>query len=284
MMLMRRVRFFLAAGAASLLSSVAFAADLPLAPPPYVPPPAADFGGWYLRGDIGFSNQRVKNIAMADGRNAQLLSLNETTAFDAAGVYGVGIGYQFNNWFRGDIVGQYRGNSNFKGTDLLTYPVGGGPIGNGINNYNATKSEWLVMANGYVDLGTWWCVTPFIGAGVGMARVTIANYTDIGAVDNGGGPAIQSYASAPSASKWNFAWAAHAGLAYHVNPGLTLELAYSYVNLGSGTTGPVSDYQGLTNGVPMQFHDITSHDLKLGVRWDLSSPPVYALPPLITKG
>ena len=32
--------------------------------------------------------------------------------------------------------------------------------------------------------------------------------------------------------KWNFAWAAHAGLAYKVNPGLTVELAYSYMDLG----------------------------------------------------
>ena len=32
----------------------------------------------------------------------------------------------------------------------------------------------------------------------------------------------------------------------------------------------------------MTFKDITSHDLKLGVRWDLSSPQVYA-PPLVTQ-
>ena len=25
------------------------------------------------------------------------------------------------------------------------------------------------MANGYVDLGTWWCMTPFIGAGIGTS-------------------------------------------------------------------------------------------------------------------
>jgi opacity protein-like surface antigen len=244
------------------------------------------FGGWYLRGDIGFSNQRVKNIAMADGRNAQLLSLRETTAFDAAGIYGVGIGYQFNNWFRGDITGQYRGNSNFKGTDLLTYPAGGGVVGNGMNNYNATKSEWLVLANGYVDIGTWWGITPFIGAGVGTARVTIANYTDAGMVNNNGFAfgAFPSFASAPAASRWNFAWALHGGLAYMVNPGLTIELAYSYVNLGSGTTGAVSDYTGFTRGVPMQFNDITSHDVKLGVRWYFNTPPVYSPPPLVTKG
>jgi opacity protein-like surface antigen len=267
---------------------MAFAADMAIMPPPmsYAPPPVEDFGGWYLRGDIGFSNQHVKNIAMADGRNAQLLSLQETTAFDTAGIFGLGVGYQFNNWLRGDITGQYRGNSNFKGTDLVTFPAGGGPIGNGINNYGASKSEWLIMANGYVDLGTWWCVTPFIGAGLGMSRVTIANFTDTGSVNNNGAGfgTFPSFASAPSASKWNFAWALHTGLAYKVNPGLTFELGYSYVDLGQGTTGAVSDYTGFTRGVPMQFKDITSHDLKLGVRWNLENPPAYEPPPLVRKG
>jgi opacity protein-like surface antigen len=126
-----------------------------------------------------------------------------------------------------------------------------------------------------------------------MARVNIATYTDIGALDvfdAGGGAVLRnvgpfpSYASAPSAAKWNFAWALHAGLAYRVNPAMTVELGYSYVNMGSATTGPVSTYTGFTRGVAMGFNDITSHDLKLGVRWDLNTPPVYAPPPLITKG
>lgn len=287
---MRSVKFLVAAGAASLLSSMAFAADMPMITPPpmYAPPPVQDFGGWYLRGDIGFSNQRVKNIAMADGRNAQLLSLHETTAFDTAGVFGVGVGYQFNNWFRGDITGQYRGNSNFKGADVITFPAGGGVIGNGIDNYSASKSEWLILANGYVDLGTWWCITPFVGAGVGMSRVTISNYTDNGIVNQAGFPPVAgtypSGVTAAQASKWNFAWALHTGLAYRVNPNLTLELAYSYVDLGQGTTGPVTDYTGFTRGVPMQFKNITSQDLMFGVRWNLDNPqPVYA-PPLVTKG
>jgi opacity protein-like surface antigen len=290
---MRSVKFLLAAGAASLMSGAAFAADLPIAPPPaYLPPPPpVEFGGWYLRGDIGFSNQRVKNIAMADGRNSGLLSLDQSTAFDAAGIYSIGIGYTFNHWLRGDITGQYRGNASFRGTDLVTFPASG-LTGSGINNYTARKSEWLVLANAYVDLGTWWNITPFVGAGVGMARVTIGDYTDSGAINVSydafgdpyyGGP-FSSYASAPAASKWNFAWALHAGLAYQVDPNFTVELAYSYVNLGSGRTGAVSDYTGFTRGVPMEFHDITSHDVKLGVRWSLNPTPVYLPPPLVTKG
>ena len=59
---MRSVKSFIAAGAATLLSQVAFAADMAIAPPPYASPVVEDFGGWYLRGDIGFNNQRVDRL------------------------------------------------------------------------------------------------------------------------------------------------------------------------------------------------------------------------------
>jgi opacity protein-like surface antigen len=52
---MRSVKSLIAAGAASLLSSAAFAADMPIAAPPMYAP-VEDFGGWYLRGDIGFAS------------------------------------------------------------------------------------------------------------------------------------------------------------------------------------------------------------------------------------
>src|ERR1700754_1308492 len=104
---MRSVKFLVAAGAASLLSSVAFAADLP-APPMYAPPPPADFGGWYLRGDIGFSNQSMKNIRKSDpAAYSSINSLNETNTFDTGGIFDVGVGYRFNSWFRGDLTAQY---------------------------------------------------------------------------------------------------------------------------------------------------------------------------------
>jgi opacity protein-like surface antigen len=146
-----------------------------------------------------------------------------------------------------------------------------------VDTYTGSKSEWLVLANAYADLGTWWCVTPFIGAGVGFSQNTISHYTDTNTP-------VLGVATAPSASKWNFAWALHTGLAYRVTPNFTVELGYSYVNLGNATTGVVSDYTGFANNNKMGFKDITSHDLKLGVRWDLTSPQVYAPPPLVTKG
>jgi opacity protein-like surface antigen len=268
---MRSVKFLVAAGAAALLSSVAFAADMPIMQSPmYAPAPVDDFGGWYLRGDIGFSNQRVKKLDWFS--YPTLLSLNQNTGFDTAGIFGIGVGYQFNNWFRADVTGQYRGKSNFHGSDVFVFNNAGVATA-GVDTYTASKSEWLALANAYVDLGTWWSVTPFIGAGVGFSRNTISSYVDTNT------PAL-GVATAPTASKWNFAWALHTGLAYRVNPGFTVELGYSYVNLGDATTGIVSDFTGFANNHTMGFKDITSHDLTLGVRWNLDSPAVYAPPPV----
>jgi opacity protein-like surface antigen len=94
-----------------------------------------------------------------------------------------------------------------------------------------------------------------------------------------------STAFADTASKWNFAWALHAGLAYKVSPSMTIEMAYSYINMGDGITGDLKAFDGTNNIVnPMTFKNITSQDLTLGVRWQFDNPPVYAPPPLIRKG
>jgi opacity protein-like surface antigen len=276
---MRSVKSFIAAGAATLLSQAALAADMAIAPPPSYAPVVEDFGGWYLRGDIGFSNQRVNRLNNAlDANNTSSV---QTLNFNSAGIFGLGVGYKFNNWLRADVTGEYRGNSQFFGTDRITY-VGGV----GTDTYHATKNEWVVMANAYVDLGTWWCITPFIGAGIGGARVAINGFTDQSIALNGGvGPALPGLAYGDSVAKWNFAWAAHAGLAYKVTPNFTVELAYRYLDMGDGLTGDLRAFDG-TNAIynPTTFKHITSHDLKLGVRWDLTSPAVYAPPPLIRKG
>ena len=272
---MRNVTKFVAAAAASLVSTAVFAADLPLAPPPYIPPPVEDFGGWYLRGDIGFSNQQVKRLDNALYYTPGTTVQHQGLGFDSAGIYGLGAGYRFNNWFRADVTGEYRGKANFHGSDIVYF--NGAPFGT--DTYTGSKSEWLVLANIYAELGTWWCITPFVGVGIGGSRNTISGFTDVG-------QPLPSVAFGDTASKWNFAWAVHAGLAYQVSPNLTLELAYRYVDLGDGITGDLYTWDG-TNALnnPMHFKNLTSHDLKFGVRWAIDPVPAYAPPPpLIRKG
>jgi opacity protein-like surface antigen len=225
---MRSLKIFAlaAAGLAVLATGHARAADLPPMLPP--PPVIQEYGGWYLRGDIGMTNQKVR--------------------------------------FRWDIIGEYRGETGFHGFDTWTDGAGDPRF----NDYSAKKSEWLLMWNAYLDLGTWHNITPFIGADIGAARVGIHSFRDRGidSVANGSNPTM-AYANSPH--KWNFAWALHAGLAYDVTPNFTVELAYRYLNMGDGKSGDIIAFDG-TNDIdnPMHFKKLTSHDIKFGVRWALA--------------
>jgi opacity protein-like surface antigen len=265
-----------AAAVSAIISNAANAADLP---PPVVVQPVVEFGGWYLRGDIGMSNQEVKNLDNALFATAPGLTWLDKGSFDSAPILGLGFGYKFNDWFRMDATGEYRGKSTFRALDSY-----GGAVP-GTNDYIVTKSEWLALVNAYLDLGTWWCITPFVGAGVGAANVKLSGFRDVNVPNNG-------VAYAADDSKWNFAWALHAGLAYQVTPGFTVEFSYRYLNMGDGQTGDIIAYDG-TNAVynPMIFKDITSHDLRLGLRWDLNQGNVAAVksvgympPPAYGKG
>jgi opacity protein-like surface antigen len=271
--------FAMASAAAGLAVTVANAADLPLAPLPI--PVVQEFSGWYLRGDIGMTNQQVNSLTnvVAPGTSVGTKFLQ----FDSAPLYSLGGGYQFNNWLRADVTGEYRGNAHFHGQQVAQFGSIILP-----DDYNASKSEWLFLANAYIDLGTWWCVTPFLGAGIGTSRNTISSFVDIGATQAGlGGGSILSTTYAENASKWNLAWALYAGLAYKVTPGLSLELTYRYVNLGKAVTGPTNSFDGTTvvNATPFNFGTITSQDVMLGFRWNLGEPePPVMAPPLIRKG
>jgi opacity protein-like surface antigen len=283
---MRRVKFLVAVGAASLLSSMASAADMPISPPPMPYAPPADFGGWYLRGDIGMTNQQLKSLDNPGDPNAPLFK-STGLGFDSSMLWDAGIGYQFNNWFRADVIGQWRGRANFHGSQSIPFGGAFGPFFTEANNYSGSKSEAVIMANAYVDLGTWWCLTPYIGAGIGTSYNRISGFQDNGVSINtaNANPLSNSVTYGADAGKWNFAWALHAGLAYKVTSNVTVELGYSYMNLGNAVTGPTNSFDGVTvvNGSGFVMRGITSNDVKLGVRWNLESPPVYA-PPLVTKG
>lgn len=286
---MSSVKVWAIAAVATLVGTSANAADMPYpAPMPVMQPICVprsqapmfpgvpicleeEFSSWYLRGDIGMSNQQVKSLSnfLYAGNSVVPVGIG----FDSAPLFGLGFGYQYNDWMRFDVTGEFRGRANFHGLDIVNASY--------TDEYRASKSEWLFLANAYVDLGTWWCTTPFVGVGVGFSRNTISNFLDTCTTCPGGGVAF-----AATESQWNFAWALHAGLAFKATPTMTVELAYRYVSLGDATSGDIITYQG-TNNVfnPMQFKDITSHDFKVGLRFVccdiMPSPPqvVYQQPP-----
>ena len=240
--------------------TLAAAADMPMPP---LPAPV-EFGGWYLRGDIGISSQSVKKLeSPAPGFD---LAPVINKGFDSAGIYDLGVGYKFNNWLRVDLTGEYRARASFNALQTFTCAVGPGcPNGFGSDQYTGVKSEWLFLTNLYLDLGTWNAITPFVGAGIGFDRLTIGNFTDFN-VQNG------AIGFSGDNSKWNFAWALYAGASYQVTPTFAIELSYRYVNLGDGSSKDLIAPDGTnpTNN-PIRFKNVTSNDVRLGVRWMFAS-------------
>jgi opacity protein-like surface antigen len=237
--------------------------------------PVPEFaGGWYLRGDIGFSNQQVESL-FNDNYSRFDSVTNTYKDFDAAPFFGLGIGYNINEWLRVDVTGEYRASANFKGQDIGCASTLAPTCQPDV--YTGSKSEWTFLLNGYVDLGTWANFTPFVGAGIGTSRNTISNFTDTNVVPN-------AVAVGDTASKWSFAWALYAGVGYRVTKNLTLELAYRYINLGDATTGTMHGFCCGSTDTPFEFHRLTSQDVKLGLRFnfdafDVAPPPQYYAPP-----
>jgi opacity protein-like surface antigen len=286
---MRSVKYLVAAGAASLLSSAAFAADMPsIMPPPqqqyYAPPPVQDFGGWYLRGDVGITQQHASKISNPLDTTLNVGGPNYVgTGISGAGSWDVGVGYVFNNWFRGDVTAEYRSAASVKGSVFGQFSANGGTFSD-VDNYSANLSSFVFLANAYADLGTWWCITPFIGAGVGAAYNHLSSFRDDGLTTFNVLTAGTQFAT--DGNKTNLAWALHAGLAYKVNNNFTVELAYRYLDLGSAVTGSSNFAFSSPNTFGTHawtVNNLTSQDLRIGLRWtccDVEPPP----PSLIRKG
>jgi opacity protein-like surface antigen len=195
-------KIFLAGLAALALTALADrgnAADMPAIPVINAPrAPWLELGSnWYLRGD--FSYRMYDDVGPG-------LTLEDAAAL------GLGIGYKFNNWLRADITADYAFRTEFTGLPNARF-------------WNATT-----LVNGYVDLGTWWGVTPYVGAGVGASY----NHLDVLAGD----------------SQWSFAWAGMLGAAYHLSQNLSVDFGYRYVDLGS------------VNNL-----DFTAHEFRVGFRY-----------------
>lgn len=230
------------------------AADL-LPPPPIVEPvpipqpvPVRDI---YLRGYIGMSEQEADDFTndIISTGNFSIFSKE----FDSAPFIGFGVGMTHSERFRFDVTGEYRAKSSFHGIDRNN-------VAQTSNQYDGLKSEWLFLANGYWDLFSHRGFTPYVGAGIGFAEVTLDNFTDTN--ENTGG-----FHWSEKNSEWNFAWALHAGFAVDIRDDLKLDLGYRFTNMGDGKTGTFQTYDGTASPGPLTLEDIYSHDVHIGLRW-----------------
>jgi opacity protein-like surface antigen len=247
-------------GIALALSQAAtgHAADLDYAAP--LPEPCVGCSGpWYLKGFIGMATPDVGDIF------AEEYQFNDFTVYHkdmkSTPLFGVGFGYDTGHYFRFDITGEYRGKGLFIAQD--SYPGGSGFTG-GANEWTADIESWVGLFNTYIDIGTWHCVTPYVGGGVGFASISVLGLKDVNVPQNG-------VAFAKDNTETNFAWAVYGGLSYDVNQSVTIDLSYRYLDIGDASSGIRTNYLGTATATGLQIEDITSQDVMLGVRWKLGS-------------
>ena len=252
-------------------SALANAADLGYPPPP-PPEPLGLKGsissGIYLRGDVGVGQLKIQKYEQRDVINAGGSFFGDSESHSVFA--GAGVGYRFNNWFRIDGTFEYRGGATVGVNDYLTYSNGFTNVQQ-TNTYKGNVTSMVALFNGYVDLGTWNCLTPYIGAGIGYANNRIGGMTDQGIV-YAGGPSSATLGTAGSGSKSGVAWALMAGLGYEVNKNLTLEVGYRYLNLGDAQSGHIQNAFLPESYTPLKAKNLESHDIKIGMRWNFGEP------------
>ena len=271
---MASMKAILVAGAFVMgAANLAAAADLGLPPPPPAPEAPIESSGWYLRGDVGAAINMLSQQESSFATSVPGGFANAGSGVGVQGIIGLGAGYEFNNWFRFDVTGEYRWPTKYWGWESYTASCAAPNIAC-YDRYSANISSAVFLANGYVDLGTWYGVTPFVGAGVGSAYNMFNNLTDVG-IETGG------YGAAPNRGSFGLAWALMAGVSYAITPNLRLEFGYRYLDLGNVASNPIICSCGGTDYESEKFH-LASNDIRLGLRYVFAEVPPMA-PPLVTK-
>jgi len=213
--------------------SAGIAADMPLFNEEPTPQTKVEFGtGWYIRGDAAWAFDQAP--AITPGLLEVTTRVRNNFSLDLGG------GYKFNNWFRGDMTLGTYGAQPILVNNTAFSPVF---IGGGLGDLN----KYVLLVNAYLDLGTWYGVTPFIGAGAGGDLINTTNGISLAVLGR------------PNRS-FNFAWALMGGLAYNLTDKAAIEVGYRYLHFGNYT-----GFDGI-DGV-IFTKNLSAQEFRVGLRY-----------------
>ena len=264
---------------AALMASSAMvqAADLIPAPVDDLPPeviPAAAASGWYIRGDIGYASLDHRGVNYFQG--PLITGEFEQHELDSTWSIQGGIGYQVTDYFRVDGTIKYLGSSDFDGSSAPAGSACNGGYGFfcDYNDDAELESATIFMANAYVDLGTVKGFTPYLGAGIGGAKVKygelLNDQTCTGSADDA--LCSSNDFTHDGEAEVRFAWALHAGASYDVSCRAKIDAGYTYTRIEGGNqfgTG-VSVAGGGPLGGNGFDEGIEVHEGRVGLRYALS--------------
>ena len=217
----------------------ASAADMPQWRPVEVVP-VMDLAGWYLRADLGYRGTLIQRA-----ESPAALPSPVTNDLDGQFWGGVGAGFKWH---------QIRTDLTLDATTPATYTGSGGGAA-----ANAHIQTFTSLANAYYDIGTWRRVTPYIGAGIGLAHVRVSDYQSL---------TTPPLSTVDTVGRTNMAWALMAGLNYQAWRNLSVDVGYRFLDQGDAVTG--TDASGT-----LVMKDLQSHEVRIGLRWMYSAPWAY---------
>ena len=237
------------------------------------PAPIAEpvsMGGWYIRGDIDYHRSKISGIDYAvSGGTSSFTSQNLKDAWSL----GAGIGYNVSNHLRVDLTADYWLKSAFRGSTAGTCGTPPAPC---TSTDTTEVSAIVVMANAYADLGTYHGITPYVGAGLGVAHV---KWNDL---NNDDGTAVTVH---PGAKSMRGAYALMLGASYCVSDKVELDAGYKYSQISGGNM-----FGFANNGGPGVDKGFKTHEVRAGLRYSFGgsnrcapkmasyepvNPPVY---------
>jgi opacity protein-like surface antigen len=258
------------------LAVPAAGADFDQPVPDFPPPPAPDMvefaTNWYVRGDLAYAQETFPNISpFTLGSSPSMLN-----SFSA----GIGGGYKVNNWFRTDLILDYRSDIHAAGTGTASCfinvsnpsPFQPNPQPETCTGLFDNKiRRWDLLANGYFDLGTWDGFTPYIGAGAGVTWAHINQsvnfafngqpcFASCGFTDGSNIVTFADFDHTQGQTIYRFAWALMAGVAIAMTDHAQFDVGYRFLDLGSLTgISPVT-------GTPVTQR-VRANEVRAGVRY-----------------
>ncbi|MGI9365022.1 MAG: outer membrane protein [Rhizobiaceae bacterium] len=234
-----------------------------------------EFGtGWYLRGDIGAG---LSSVTVESNFHYGEADLGNPISFT------LGAGYTYAEGLRTEFAFNHFNNLAFSSQSITTCGtevLGGGPIpvaGNCFASANASINTSTVMANLYADLGTYWGIRPYVGAGLGVAYVSWRNFSFSkycegvvpGDCGLGGGPGLNTIAQGTysSTNSWTYAANAMLGVSYELTRDLTLDMGYRYTYVGEAGVARAASNAG--NFSDFTVGDTGMHELRFGLRYEI---------------
>jgi len=249
--------------------------DPPIAPAAEEYVPVEVGSGWYLRGDVGYAlstntdpvTYRTYDPTIGTYGNAVF----DTSDLESQVSFGGGFGYRFSDWVRADAtIDGFR--SKFSGTTSSITPCPGQAGTSCRSEDAASVSALSFMANGYVDLGTYIGITPYVGAGAGMSYLSWSNLNNtfycVGATCTGNPVGFVAH---PGLQDWRFTYAFMAGAAYDLTKNLKVDVGYKYRNIDGGDMFGWDAFSAGTGATGVQGSDqgLQQHEVRVGLRYEL---------------